>query len=74
MTEHVLISPCKVCGTTPYIHQTNVMARGCSFHAHVIECDNDDEQNTLPFLEHTMTVYGSTLEEAIERWEEVNND
>ncbi|AGB07080.1 hypothetical protein phiST2_0319 [Vibrio phage phi-ST2] len=51
------------------------MANGCSFTAWIVECDNDDDdQRTPPFVEHSLVVYGSTKEEAVDRWDEIAND
>ncbi|AGN30122.1 hypothetical protein VPFG_00120 [Vibrio phage nt-1] len=75
MTERELVSPCKICGKMPFIHKSPVMANGCSFTAWIVECDNDDDdQRTPPFVEHSLVVYGSTKEEAIDRWDEIAND
>lgn len=72
------LSHCKLCGTVPFYHKTNVSAVGCSFLGHVIECPHDENESmqtqTPPFVEHTLVVYGSSKEEAVSRWEEINGD
>lgn len=64
---------CKICGSKPNLYETTLAHKGCFLKAHYVECDHDDETDELfPFLEHRMTVYGSNVEEAEKRWNEVN--
>lgn len=66
------ISPCKICGRQPFILKTNITANGCTFMGYYVECVQDDEQQlTPPFVEHSLTVYGATRSQAIERWEQI---
>ncbi len=76
MTEQIKLSPCKICGHEPFVHRSNIAAKGCSFLGWIIECDYDsDYDQELPlFVEHNLTVYGVSKEEAIERWEQIAND
>lgn len=66
------LSKCKVCGCEPFVHKTRVMALGGSFDAYCVECTFDDEQDSLPFVEHDLCVYGNTEKEADDRWNELN--
>ncbi|CAL9974357.1 hypothetical protein VPHD479_0179 [Vibrio phage D479] len=71
------LSPCKVCGCAPFVHQSPVSAVGCTFYAHIVECTFEEEYNgkqVPPFVEHTLSVYGATKEEAEQRWEELNGE
>ena len=64
------IKKCPYCKSDPSKFSANVVASGCEFKAVVIECDNDDDDSTLPFIEHRLSVYGVDDKQAIERWNE----
>ena len=67
------LSKCKVCGLEPFVHKGGVMAMGGSFNAYMVECAFDeDDQSKLPFIEHSLCVYGNDEKQAGERWNELN--
>jgi len=66
------LNPCPICNKQPYIFSSSIQAKGCSFEGYVVECDSEDDQSKTPFIEHTLTVYGSTQEEAENRWQEIS--
>ena len=72
------LKPCKVCGSAVYVYETNIHAHGTAFRGWVAECTFDETEyhnppKLPPYVEHTLEVYGSTKEEAIERWEQLND-
>lgn len=63
--------PCKICGNTPTSSLCKMIFKGCSVQLWCVECDYDEEDNT-EFTEHRISVYGSSEEEAISRWNNIN--
>lgn len=63
---------CPYCGGTPLSFQAPVATKGCTMNLHIVECDADEDGDCskTPFIEHRLTVYGETKEQAIERWNE----
>ena len=56
------------CESLPVLFQANVAHKGCTLKLSVVECDNDDDCSALPFIEHSLCVYGVDDKQAIERW------
>jgi hypothetical protein len=68
------INNCKICGKNPIMLGTHVQkVKGCSVFLWIVECDGDTDEEP-GYLEHRLSVYGKDKEEAIKRWNEINND
>lgn len=64
--------PCPFCKKEPFFsgRPWTVVHKGTDLSLYVIECDNEDGESIVPFMEHNVCVYGATKEEAINRWNE----
>ena len=62
------LKKCPYCNSIPAKFSANVVASGCTFNAYIIECDNDEGDSVLPFIEHRLSVYGVDERQATERW------
>lgn len=66
------LSPCKICGQKPASYGVRLQHKGCFIEAWCVECDHDDYDEPYPFVEHRLTIYGNTANEAEDRWNEIN--
>jgi hypothetical protein len=53
--------------------KSNMTIKGCSMSVFITECDCLEDIEELPFVEHTISVYGASKLESQERWQEVTN-
>lgn len=69
----IKLNPCPICGATAMTFKSNMTVKGCSMSVFITECDCLEDMKELPFVEHTISVYGVSKLESQERWQEMTN-
>jgi len=64
------IVECPVCNGFPVPYRGNVRVRDTTVKLWICECMSDGEENTTSFIEHSISVYGSSQKEVVTRWNE----
>jgi len=68
------LKPCVLCRTQPATFPTNINFKGCLVNVWVTECDQTEDPDYLPFVEHNITIYGKDEKQAGFRWNQLMRD